>query len=1079
MDRNRLMVELTALPFSARCHRLYAVGLESRTDRRLAAILDEWERGDWQDRFACVQACTGSGDDARLQRMIEDSSGIIANSALKLYADHGTDDGLVQVLAKLTRARRHRLLALLAEKRRFSAIDSFLDSAFTSPKAEISELLPFGSAPAVKRYLSQAEANGGLIFWERLGRRHPQIAVPQILDKLALSEQPDGLLTICARLVARAAGGREPDLAVRLIQKLADFTTLSGLPTAELLARRPNELAKLILETEAEPFSLLPVARKIEPTLRLRVLRERPAALPFHTDWFRRIPNEERASIFEAVGRSWRDAEALLPTALLALLPCKERVAEAERMAALPLMATRPQAKAANAGYLPWARMREIADSFLAHPEGESRAWGWSAMLTSLRFHRDQCSTVLAVIHRRKFEQDPVRQTMLQGLSELPPGIWKAEHLAEIAAIVRDALDAADLSFTSALHLTAWLQKLIPTYPDWAAGQLVTIYRERGHLGGHHLESRINDQQARTLERLFMDVGTQWGRGNRVSWLMWFASALGRRLRVCKTLLTLLMDLLGKESGPNDQFILFLVRQHLPVEEFSALAKRLITAHQSWVALSPIFEFLHRHRQDWLQPFLRTEKFLMRGGSTIELVNLLQPGGYHRYTLAQQTLLAHTLSGIIRLPDGDRMPSDVWTIMRAISFLSSLPAADPSRLIQLASDVRPVIAEAAIRALGRLDSGRGVPTLITALEDARARLAIYALRQAVAEMPATQVMANLQNAPMKKVTVAKEIIRLIGEFGGSASFDWLLAVAKQDLHRDIRIALLRGLWDHLERIESWDVLTKAAQDPDGQILNGVVRIPADRLSENSRQRLIGLLTGLASHPDAMIRLSVLQRFSEIPLPDKGGRLIQSALALLAASSPDERTAAAGAIGSMAVGADATRIADAVGAMLTQRRPLYDFVETLTASALADAPTRRRLRPIAQKVLESLKSDTLTAGLRLRLAAGMLGVHGLEQELQNLTNEKFPISAVVREAMSAIEEMDECQHATDLRQLEHQLAAADDPHLRLLALVALIVQARDPNRWDQERRERMSTFRQDSAPVVAIHAQFCFDADSAN
>ena len=66
-----------------------------------------------------------------------------------------------------------------------------------------------------------------------------------------------------------------------------------------------------------------------------------------------------------------------------------------------------------------------------------------------------------------------------------------------------------------------------------------------------------------------------------------------------------------------------MLREQLPYAEFERLAKYLITSHESWVALSPIFVFLHRHRQDWLEPLLSKSKFRMKGGSTVELVNLL------------------------------------------------------------------------------------------------------------------------------------------------------------------------------------------------------------------------------------------------------------------------------------------------------------------------------------------------------------------------------------------------------------------------------------------------------------------------
>ena len=415
-------------------------------------------------------------------------------------------------------------------------------------------------------------------------------------------------------------------------------------------------------------------------------------------------------------------------------------------------------------------------------------------------------------------------------------------------------------------------------------------------------------------------------------------------------------------------------------------------------------------------------------------------------------------------------------MLKAMSFLALLPASDPSRLIDLSKDIRPVIADAAIRALGRLDAGQGLPTLISALGDNRARLAIYALRQAMADLPAESVIAVLRNVPMDKVTVAKETIRLVAEYGGAAGFDWLLARAKQDLHRDVRIAVLRGLWDHLEHPEAWTLLAEAAQSPDGQILNGVVRIPVDRLSEGSRRRLIDLLAGLANHTDAIIRLTVLRRFIEMPLPDDEGRLIHAALALLTAASLDEREAAAKVIAANSTANDAVGIADVVARMLDQRRPLHDFVGFITARALADASYRRRLEPMARAVIKALRVDPITAGLRLNLASGFLGPEGFEQELQELAEIEFPISAIMQEATVVIEQFSQTSNRSKLPQLEDRWASSNDPYFRLLAFMALLAQSRDEKRWDDARRIRLTGYRNDPAPLVAIRAQFFFTAD---
>ena len=63
------------------------------------------------------------------------------------------------------------------------------------------------------------------------------------------------------------------------------------------------------------------------------------------------------------------------------------------------------------------------------------------------------------------------------------------------------------------------------------------------------------------IESAFIDVGIKWSKGNRVGWLVWFASALGRRLRACERLRTALENVLGRDSGYHHDFILALLRK--------------------------------------------------------------------------------------------------------------------------------------------------------------------------------------------------------------------------------------------------------------------------------------------------------------------------------------------------------------------------------------------------------------------------------------------------------------------------------------------------------------------------------------
>src|SRR5205807_2436318 len=84
--------------------------------------------------------------------------------------------------------------------------------------------------------------------------------------------------------------------------------------------------------------------------------------------------------------------------------------------------------------------------------------------------------------------------------------------------------------------------------------------------------------------------------------------------------------------------------------------------------------------------------------------------GFERWTPTQQAIFAETLTGLTR--DKGR---DTPALLRTISQLAALPAVPPARLVQLATHHVPntALRDAAIRALGRLDAGQGVETLVS------------------------------------------------------------------------------------------------------------------------------------------------------------------------------------------------------------------------------------------------------------------------------------------------------------------------------------------------------------------------------
>jgi hypothetical protein len=471
-----------------------------------------------------------------------------------------------------------------------------------------------------------------------------------------------------------------------------------------------------------------------------------------------------------------------------------------------------------------------------------------------------------------------------------------------------------------------------------------------------------------------------------------------------------------------------------------------------------------------LTPFLGQHAYQGRfsTGNTRFVLPLLT--GFYRWTPQQQRLFADTLTQVTQ--DAQR---DTYGLFQAINQLAALPAIMPARLLELA-DARMenlAVRDTALRALARFDGGQGVPVLLEALDDARARIAIYALRSTLLEMPAAQALTLLQAVPTQKVTVAKEVIRLLGDLDTPAVYPLLLELDARPLHRDVRVALLRALWTHLERAETWPILHRAAADPDPAVAAGVVWLPTDRLSPAVQQQVLALLATLLGHPDALLRVQVLSRFASLPLADPGLVLLPPLLARLHSPLPDEYQAAARALFAL-YAAQHAAIAATVAQVRPERHVLRALLQALHAALVNN---RSGLQSVVYAVLEALQPDPLTVRLQVRLAVAGLPWPELAPYLTALAATDALDAEVLMATVHALEgsgqRIASQVDASALLALEQTLAASLDARLRRLALAALQAQATQPAGWTAALRARLDHYRADAVPLVAAAAQFVF------
>lgn len=1069
-----LIAELENMPYGSRVRRMMTLGhLARQGDSQAQAMLQSLQQHTgFYERLLVLLSCSGSEDGEHVLNSLNDSSRLLRGLATRLTSIICTDE---QALAALTAASPKNqvfLLRRLARQRRHVVIDTFVERLAVSGDDRLTLFLHFASEALIVRLLPTVSPRFGTTDWRRLARLHPRVIFEELYQRTQTQTETDARLRSHVNAILPELADNRPDDALTLVREILRHESPKRLALQRITERRPNEMIALLLAHEdgdAAQISLAGLVYKIPPETLQDLLRHRGKLLPQPQHWLERLSPELRRAAYDQLGLLWRNSEGVLDSAIVALLPGDLRVQEARRHLTLPALTTRPVQRLPYATFLPWDEARAVLLPSIQNPDPDLRAIALSALLGAARFQRERLSDALAVVRARANEQDPVRRVMIAALASLPPSRWRSEHLEELGQIIRDGLNAADLSPATASEIEKLVVALVPFHPEWAAVWLGILVKSRGTISFHRMGDRLTDADVERIAPALLPVLAAWETREREYYIALAASSLGRRLRVFDALITILerVAMNTRHSYAANMILSMLARYR--ADRLATLVPALLESDPSAITLPGVYEYLHRKRQDLLTPFLGQHAYKGRFATGRTRFVLPLANHFYRWTPTQQAIFSETLSQITQ--DSAR---DTPTILRVILQLQALPAIPPTRLIALA-DVEMedmAVRDAALRALARLDSGEGIPILVEALDDIRARIAIYALRSAILQMPHERALDLLRKVPTEKVTVAKEVVRLLGELETAIVFPLLLEMDGRTLHRDVRVALLRAFWDHIERDETWPVLHRAATDPDPAVAAGVIRIPTDRLSSQAQQRLLDLLATLLGHADPKVRMDTLLRCTTLPVQDRRRVLRTPLLTRLASSLPDESAAAAAAVFATYTGSkDTAVVGEAIGNIQGNRRILASSLQALH-SALAE--NRSRMEPTARVILEVLDNDPLTARHRMQLAAAGLPWEDVVTYLTRMATRNELHAETLMSAVRVIEALtDRYGSKAGLQHLESTFASSPDERLRRLALAAMVTQAISLSGWTTALRTRLETYQQDPSPLVAAAAQFTF------
>ncbi|MDI1431449.1 hypothetical protein [Polyangium sorediatum] len=1117
LTKATLLAEIEPLTHNERIRRVIEVGRKAaQGDTDARTTLDELHQSpEIYERVLGLWSVFGSRDAARVVAGLSDASRTVRRRASCMVGVFCDDTLVTRALDVIVEKRiLYRTLAGLVQKRRSAPVDAFLGAHLKEGEERlVIDLLPLGTETFVSGLMKRLVDGGGPVAWRRLCSRHARFAAAWFLADLERSQTVDPRQR--HRLFAELPGlaRRAPDTTLKLMQALFDrgeqpsqlaqalgalvrarpretFDLLkarheSGRPThapgafgvvrfdkvaKHLGAERLDYLLRHAWSTLGDGKQGLRWFLRLSTDDQKAVLRAflqggRGAFGAFLFRYFKAESAEEekvREKAFDRWSRAAQASNGTIPVQVLDWLPRDLREREAKRhLEWCPALTSKPEQRIVYAGLLSFAEAKQVLAPWLGHPEGEERARAQSILLSSIRHDKPALGDAIANIKARKFEQDPVRRSMLEALGALRVATFGPEHLDAVGAVLQDALDAADLSPATASAVERLVVLLFRVDGEWGAQWLTRLFAARGSVSTWGLGTGLTREDAERLSPALAQLAAAWATQERAGAIISLAQSLGVRLGAVTPLLDAL-EKLARElpfAGVSAA-ALGLLDEH-DRRRFTRLVPELLRDDESFVLLPAVARYVSLRRQDLLSPALLSAQ-PMKGRFATGRTSWLIPFevGHGRWTANQQRTYADALVSILK--DEAR---DVPTLRFALGALVRLAFADATSILPFASDPRQPVREMAIRGLPWLDARQGVPVLIEALGDARARWAIYALRKFFSELRREEVLAELRAVPTNKVTVAKEVVRLLGELGGDDAYQELLRLDKPGTHRDVRIALLRALWDHLEKAETWAIFEKAVQDPDWIVASKLADIPLGRLSTEAEERVVALLSTILGRAEPEARIDLLKRAAYLPLRDSQRSLFQRLLVHLGAASHDEAAHALAAVLQRMTTSEVSAVSGRLKELLPLGQHLLAFLPVIRSHLGAYAPAMH-VR-VATELVAALAENPWTAPHYISLGARLWDAKELSAALIELSKKDWLYHEVLEAAFDVV------RGSVHPGRVEVALREQSDGRLRRIALAALVQAASPKNGWTDECRARLGEYQKDPAPGVAGPAHFVF------
>lgn len=658
------------------------------------------------------------------------------------------------------------------------------------------------------------------------------------------------------------------------------------------LARHAPEATLRILIDPARRQAIIPQLPRIlknafhqwPHAMRQEILNSATSSHSIFASLLTMLPPCERAAHLVA---SWPDEERatlVWSDDMMRVLPHALRQQEAARCLAIPAI---QDARAQRLRFTSYLHLDESRDKLLAATRGsqsQDRATGWEALIHAHSMARVPLHEVLTHTSRLINEQDPVRLAALQAIAVIPGSRFvpqDGEHLLELARFIVEARDTSWGTRSAMLKIFKGLMTAHSHTPDSsllrvAFEGILMLAQQAGILDMPSLADHISDETAAKLVDVMLPWLAETQKRAYNQNVLEFFRALGRRAWDIAPLQALLEPIIWTDSTQRFNAARYwLAAPHTRVERALSLLER----DGSAFLISEVADVLHRQRQDLLSPYLNG--VALRGKFASAPRVYLVPrfhDGFHRWTVAQQRTFICTLKGLIR--DAKQSTQTRASSIRLIAMLPACKLDDLSEFIDL-DEV--AIKEAALGATVWLDQpNTALPILLEHTHGDRARVAMYAIPRLAKLLTADtliQALDTLLARPRIKVTVAKEVMRLLGETRTQMAAERIkTSWEKPHQHRDVRIAILHAAYALIDFDEAQHIISSVSQCDEPEVCRAWLQMGMFHIPTHWRVQVLDWQLDLADRPETHVRQALFSNFYTCAWLIQGQEALQTRLA---------------------------------------------------------------------------------------------------------------------------------------------------------------------------------------------------------